>query len=152
MYFLSLWKKEKVQLLVAQSCLNLCDPMDDSLPGSSAHGVLQARILEWVVIPFFRESSWPRDWTWVSGIAGRFFFFFKINLLTLIGGELLYNIVMVFAIHWHESATGICMSPPSWSSLSPPSPSQPSRLSQSTGFGFPVSYSKFPLVIYVKHS
>ena len=47
--------------------------MDCSLPGSSVHGILQARILEWVVIPFSKGSSWPRDWTQVSYIAGRFF-------------------------------------------------------------------------------
>ena len=47
--------------LVAQSCLTLCDPMDGSPPGSSVHGILQARILEWVAIPFSRGSSWPRD-------------------------------------------------------------------------------------------
>ena len=40
-----------VKVLVAQSCLTLCDPMDYSLPGSSVHGILQVRILEWVVIP-----------------------------------------------------------------------------------------------------
>jgi len=51
----------------------LCDLMDCSLSGSSAHGILQARILEWVVIPFSRESSRPRVQTQVSGIAGRFF-------------------------------------------------------------------------------
>ena len=44
---------------VAQSCLTLCDPMD--LPGSSVHGILQARILEWVAISFSRRSSRPRD-------------------------------------------------------------------------------------------
>ena len=44
-----------------------------SPPGSSAHGILQARILEWVTIPFFRGSSQHRDRTWVSYIAGRFF-------------------------------------------------------------------------------
>ena len=54
-----------VVMLVAQSCLTLCDPMDCSPPGSSVHGILQARILEWVAIPFSRSSSWPRDWTWV---------------------------------------------------------------------------------------
>ena len=43
--------------LVTQSCLTLCDPMDCSLPGSSIHGFLQARILEWVAIPFSRGSS-----------------------------------------------------------------------------------------------
>ena len=58
---------------VAQSCLAQCDPMDRSPPGSSVHGILQARILEQVAIPFSRGSSWPRDRTQVSGIAGRFF-------------------------------------------------------------------------------
>ena len=51
----------------------LCDPMDCNPPGSSIHGILQARILEWVAIPFSRGSSWPRDQTRVSCIAGRFF-------------------------------------------------------------------------------
>ena len=59
--------------LVAQSCLILCDPMDCSLPGSSVHGILQARILEWAAMPSSRASSQPRDWTQVSCIAGRFF-------------------------------------------------------------------------------
>ena len=58
---------------VVQSCLTLCNPMDCSLPGSSVHGILQERILQWVAIPFCRISTWPRDWTWVSHIAGRFF-------------------------------------------------------------------------------
>ena len=47
--------------------------MDSSPPGSSVQGILQARILEWVAIPFSRGSSWPRDWTQVSCTAGRFF-------------------------------------------------------------------------------
>ena len=51
----------------------LCDPMDCSLPGSSIHGIFQARILEWVAISFSRRSSQPRDWTWVSHIVGRCF-------------------------------------------------------------------------------
>ena len=58
---------------VAQSCLTLCDLMDCSSPGSSVHGILQARILEWVAISFSRGSSQPRDWTQVSCIAGRCF-------------------------------------------------------------------------------
>ena len=58
---------------VTQPCLTLCDPMDDSLPGSLVQGVLQARILKWVAIPFSRESFPPRDQTWASCIAGRFF-------------------------------------------------------------------------------
>ena len=47
--------------------------MDSIPPGSSVHGTSQARILEWVAAPFSRGSSQPRDWTWVSGTAGRFF-------------------------------------------------------------------------------
>ena len=63
----------KVKVLVAQSCLTLCDPMDCSPPGCSVRGIHQARILEWVAIPFSRGSSQPRDWTQVSCIARRFF-------------------------------------------------------------------------------
>ena len=58
---------------VVQSYLTLCDPIDCSPPDSSVQGILQARILEWVVIPFSRGSSWPKEWTQVSCIAGRFF-------------------------------------------------------------------------------
>ena len=60
----------EAKLLVTQLCPALCDPMDYSLPGSSVHEILQARILEWASIPFFRGSSQPRDRTWVSGTAG----------------------------------------------------------------------------------
>ena len=54
----------------------LCDPMDCSPPSSSVHGILQARILEWVAVPSSRESSWLRDQTYLSCgscMAGRFF-------------------------------------------------------------------------------
>ena len=51
---------------VAQSCPTLCNPMHCSLPGSSVHGTLQARILEWVAIFFSRGPSWLRDWTLMS--------------------------------------------------------------------------------------
>ena len=57
-----------MKVKVAQSCLTLCDPMDYIV-----HGILQARILEWVAFPFSRGSSQPRDPTQVSCIAGRFF-------------------------------------------------------------------------------
>ena len=53
-------------MLVTQLCPTLCDSMDCSPPGSSVHGVFQARILEWAAIPFSRGSSQPRDQTWVS--------------------------------------------------------------------------------------
>ena len=58
---------------VAQSCPTLCDPMDSSPPGSSVHGIFQARILGWVAISFSRGSSRLRDRTQVSLIAGRHF-------------------------------------------------------------------------------
>ena len=60
-------------MLVAHSCSTLCDPMNCSPSGSSVHGILQARILQWVAIPFSKGSSWSRDQSWVSFIAGRFF-------------------------------------------------------------------------------
>ena len=49
-----------VCVLVTQQCPTLCDPMDCSLPGSSAHGISQARMLQWVAITFSRGSSWPQ--------------------------------------------------------------------------------------------
>ena len=52
-----------------QSCLILCNPMDCSPPGSSVHGISQARILVWVAISFSRGSSWPRDRTCISCIG-----------------------------------------------------------------------------------
>ena len=58
---------------VPQSCPALCKPMDCSRPDSSVHGILQARILQWVAIPFSRGSSQPRDQIQVSCIAGGFF-------------------------------------------------------------------------------
>ena len=63
-------KKHSVsRSVVCESCIS----MDSSPPGSSVHGLLQARILEWVAISYSKGSSWTRDWTRVSHIAGRFF-------------------------------------------------------------------------------
>ena len=67
------WVHACTHALVAQSCPMLWDQMDCNPPGSSVHGILQARILERVGIPFSRASSWPRDWTHVSCTAGDFF-------------------------------------------------------------------------------
>ena len=58
---------------VAQSCPTFIDPKDCSLPGFSLHGILQARVLEWVAISSSRGSSWPRNRTWVSCIPGKHF-------------------------------------------------------------------------------
>ena len=66
------------------SVLSLCNPMDHRLPGSSVHGILQARLLEWITISFSRVPSWPRDWTWVSCIKGRFFTFWPTQIYSWI--------------------------------------------------------------------
>ena len=60
-------------VLCSLSCVQLCDPKDCSPQVPLSVEILQARILEWVAMPSSRWSSQPRDWTWVSCIAGRFF-------------------------------------------------------------------------------
>ena len=92
----TVWATREAKVLIAQLCPTLCDPMDYTahlysyivhsiisvqfscsvhsfygLYSSSVHGILQARILELVAIPFSGGSSWLRDWTWDSCIAGR---------------------------------------------------------------------------------
>ena len=69
----SLLMKVKTASEVAQSCPTLSNPKDCSLPGSSLHGILQARVLEWIAISFSRGSSRPRDRTLVSCISGKHF-------------------------------------------------------------------------------
>ena len=70
--FLSKHKRGQAgKVFVIQSCQTLWDSRDCSSPGSSVHGIFQARVLEWVAISFSRGSSLPRDWTWVISIAGR---------------------------------------------------------------------------------
>ena len=66
-------KLRNAHMVVTQSFPTVCDPMDCSPPGSSVRGILQARIPEWVAIPFFRGSSQLRNQNWVSHTAGRFF-------------------------------------------------------------------------------
>ena len=79
-YIIFIFPQEKglsifITLLVAQSCPTLCDSKDCSLPTSSVHGILQARILEWVALPSFRGSSRPWDQARVSCISCRSRFF-----------------------------------------------------------------------------
>ena len=98
------WKK--VKLLVTQLCPRLCNPMDYSLPGSSVHGILQARILEWIAISFSGGSSWPRDRTQVSCIAGRFFAVWAIREaggLFILAPSLLYSTTMSFKFSVYPS-------------------------------------------------
>ena len=94
-------------VLVTQWCLTLCDPMDSSLSGSCVHGIFQARILEWVVIPFFRESSQPRSWTQVSHIAGRFFTIWATREAPMCICECVYTYIYVYHVFFiHSSVDG----------------------------------------------
>ena len=70
LYFQSFKKESEV----VQLCPTLCSPMDCSLPGSSLHGIFQARVLEWVAISFSRGPSRPRYQTHISCLAGGFFY------------------------------------------------------------------------------
>ena len=69
---LATYSMRQVHAKLLQLFPTLCDPMDCSLLGSSVHGIIQARILEWVAMPSSRGSSGPRDWSYIS-CAGRFF-------------------------------------------------------------------------------
>ena len=89
-----------VCLLVAQSCPTLCDPMGCSPPGSSVHGILQVRILEWAAIPFSRASSQSRDQTQVSCIAGRFFTSVEKGMFT-------YSNILTWRFPWTEESEGL---------------------------------------------
>ena len=68
-----LWIIPLTLVLVAQSCQTLCGPQDCSPSGSSAHGIFQARVLDWIANFFSRGFSQPGDQTRVSCITGRFF-------------------------------------------------------------------------------
>ena len=89
--------------------------MDCSLPGSSVWGIFQARVLEWVAISFSRGSSQPRDWTWVSHIAGRCFtvwatrevqYKFKVTFIGVVSNHVILsstNLLLLTCIsdnHW----------------------------------------------------
>ena len=68
------WGQNRVEIkystcLIAQSCPILCDPVDCSPPGSSVHGILQARILEWIAISFSKGSSQPKDRTHILSLV-----------------------------------------------------------------------------------
>ena len=80
---------------VAKSCPILWDPMDHHLPVSSVHGILQARILEWLAISFSRRSAEPRDRTQIfSCIAGEFFYWLSLQespIIILVGEKNSYK-------------------------------------------------------------
>ena len=85
---------------VTKLFLTLCNPMDCNLPGSSVHGILQVRILEWVVISSSRGSSSPRDWACISCIGRRIFFFFFFFFTTEPSGRPI-RVVMLQVISLH---------------------------------------------------
>ena len=83
--------------------------MNYSIPGSSVHGILQARILEWVAIPFYSESSWLKGQTGVSSIAGRFYTTREGPQLSISSVQLLSR-VWLFATPWtvaHQASLSI---------------------------------------------
>ena len=87
---------------VAKLYLTLCNPMDYSLPGSSIHGIFQARVLEWVAIPSSRGSSQPRNQTQVSRIVGRHFTVWatgehSLKSLTKIPKNVLWEHILIFS-------------------------------------------------------
>ena len=89
--------------LVTQSCPTLSDPVDCSPPGSSVHGILQARVLEWVAMPSSRGSSQPRDRTQVSHTAGGFFIIWatRETLENWVGSlSLLQRIFLTQELNW----------------------------------------------------
>ena len=97
-----------------RSCLTLYNPMNCGLPGSSVHGILQARILGWVAIPFSRESSQPRDWTQVFCTAGGFFTIWATreapSFIYQIRSDPLLSRVWLFATPWiaaHQASLSI---------------------------------------------
>ena len=96
---------------VAQSCLTLCNPMDCRWPGPSVHGILQARILEWVARHFSRGSSQPRDRTQVFCIVGGFFV-----LDQFISVQSLSH-VQLFATPWNTACQASLSTTSSWSLL-----------------------------------
>ena len=90
---------------VTQSCQTLCDPVNCSPPGSSIHGILQARVLEWVASSFSRGSSQPTDWTQVSLIAGRRFNLWAREALNYINLDLYSYVKMLRASRFYEDCS-----------------------------------------------
>jgi len=107
--------------LVAKSCPVLCNPC--SLPGSSVHGILQARILEWVTISFSRRSSQPRDQTHIYCIGKQIHYHWAIREAQCMGYTLpnvFWFKIKDFQIYfWHRLGSGIlCFSACTWTNVS----------------------------------
>ena len=100
-----LWKSENDSRLVMSNSLH---SMDCSLPDSSVHGILQARILEWVAIPFSRGSSQSKDWTQDCCIAGRFFSVCPPSWYQMAESPIINHIVSVDYLAEHEVKSLSC--------------------------------------------
>ena len=94
-----------VCVVVIQLCLTLGNTMDCRPPGSSVHGILWAKILEWVAIPFSMWSFQPRDWTLVSCIAGRCFTIWATREVAL---HLLENYCKLMTVNVAQSCPTLC--------------------------------------------
>ena len=108
-HFLRIYSKRQnswiMKVKVAQSCLTLCDPMDYTV-----HGILQARILEWVAFPFSRVSSQSRNRTRVSWIEGGFFINWAIREAGSYVGQCLLSHVFFDHSHSNGHVVLICIS------------------------------------------
>ena len=105
-------------MLVAQSCLTVCDLMNCNPAGSSAHGILQARMLEWVTIPFSRGSSWPTDQTQLSCICPPLFqSHWDLVALRYAIFPLLYQYLLWVPAEWSNVHENIQSSLPYWALL-----------------------------------
>ena len=104
----------RTKLLVAQSCQTLCNPIDCSPPGTSVHGILQARILEWVAISVSKRSSPPRDRTQVFCITGRFFTSWATKWEQKLCPKTERGMLGVFWGPLHPAETILCSSFPNW--------------------------------------
>ena len=93
-----------VKVKVTQSCPTLCNPMD-----YTAHRILQARILEWVAVPFSRGSSQPRDWTQVSRIVGDFFTSWATRKPTREATREALNLYKQLQCVWHCPTCATCI-------------------------------------------
>ena len=121
-------------VLVAQSRPTLRDPMNCSPPSSSVREILQARLLEWVAIPFSRRSSQSRNWTQVSWIAGRFFSIWatKNQRTWLWGRGLCGDMSIKGRLIWDDEFGAVVHSPSS-PGISPRAPAKDRRALSSSG-------------------
>ena len=130
------WNRVRACLLSPFNHVRLCNPVDCSPPGFSVHGILQARIPEWVAIPFSRVSSQPRGQTWVSYISGRFVSVVVLKQRTVfpsgkhlsLSGDVLVGQLGTAVFHWPlvGRAQGFCqLYSSAQSSLPPPALSNP---------------------------